>query len=390
VLELSARPEAAAADVVFTFSYVTWQAAAQRGWFMPEDRLARMLVTHHRVRRLLVGDLMRSLPAKLLRDITSSEAVPFPSSEHRRLLRPVRLRRRDPSSSAGARRAVAAYERALRRAAEQMGMERPVVITAHPLLAGFLDCSWARAVTFYATDDWSAYPPHRHWWPLYDESFSRVAAGGRRVAAVSAPVLERIAPTGPSAVIANGLEPAEWRGPAGMAPEWAAALPRPLLVYAGSLDSRLDVPALLALACAMPDACILLVGPLLDPEHLAPLRAAPNVEIRPALARPEIVALIRAADVGLLPHRESALTRAMSPLKLYEYLAGGLPVVAVDLPPVRGVDPRVVLVEVGGDYAEAAQAALALGRASERTREQFIERNSWQSCHDRLLDLALA
>ena len=376
-------------DVVFTFSYVTWQAAARRGWFMPEDRLARALVSHGRVRRVLVCDLMRSLPVKLVRDLATRGGEAFPAGERARLLQPVRLRRHDPTSLGGVQRAAAAYERALSNEVRRMGLVDPVVITAHPMLAGFLECPWARALTFYATDDWSAYPAHRRWWPAYRESFARVARSGRRVAAVSAPVLERLAPTGPNAVIPNGLEPAEWIGDP-VPPGWLGGLRRPLLLYAGSLDARLDVVGLVEIARALPHATILLVGPLCDPQHLLPLRAVPNIEIRPALSRAAVTGLIRVADVGLIPHVRSPLTEAMSPLKLYEYLAGGLPVVAANLRPVRGVDPRVTLVDDGAAYPDAVRAALELGRAAEDERLTFVQTNSWSARHDRLLDLALA
>ncbi len=376
-------------DVVFTFSYVSWQAAAGRGWFMPEDRLARALVGHRRVRRVLVCDLMRSLPVRLARDLTERDAAEFPADEHARLLRPVRLRRHDPASLRGARRAAAAYERAVTRAVGRMGLQDPVVITAHPLLAGFLECPWASALTFYATDDWSAYPAHRRWWPAYRESFARVAERGRRVVAVSAPVLERLAPTGPAAVVPNGLEPTEWIGDP-VPPGWLGGLRRPLLLYAGSLDSRLDVVGLFAIARALPHATVLLVGPLCDPEHLRPLAAAPNIEIRPALSREAVTGLIRIADVGLIPHVRSPLTEAMSPLKLYEYLAGGLPVVATNLRPMRRVDSRVTLVDDSAAFPGAVHAALERGRATEDERLTFVQTNSWSARHERLLEVALA
>jgi glycosyltransferase involved in cell wall biosynthesis len=80
----------------------------------------------------------------------------------------------------------------------------------------------------------------------------------------------------------------------------------------------------------------------------------------------------------------------MSPLKLYEYLAAGRPVVAVDLPPLRGVDGRVFLVGEEEDFAEATRAALARGPAPEAERELFVEQHSWQRRHERVLDLALS
>jgi glycosyltransferase involved in cell wall biosynthesis len=408
-------------DVVFSFSYLSWQAAADRGWFGTEDRLARGLLVHERVGRLLVCDLVRSLPVKLLRDCqvraTGREAT-FPRSGSARLLRPTRLRRDYPTSIDGVRHVCAAVDRALERAARRMGLREPAVIVANPLLAGFAEFAWAGPVTFFATDDWLAYEPHRHWWPAYTESFARLGARRRRVCAVSAAVIERIAPTGPCAVVPNGIDPAEWRGVPGVAPDWAGARQSirtrrggavgaqlgepggtrwplesagPLLLYTGSLDSRLDVPALLEIARQLPEARIVLVGPLLAPDHLAPLRAAPNVEIRPPLERSELIELVRGADLGLLVHRELPLTRAMSPLKLYEYLAAGLPVVATDLPPVRGVHRSVELVDpLGGDYPRAVRAALARGRVGESERLAFIERSSWRARHDELLTLAFA
>jgi teichuronic acid biosynthesis glycosyltransferase TuaH len=381
------------ADVVFTYSYVSWQAAAERGWFMPEDRLAKALVSHERVGRLLISDLMRSLPAKLLRDglvALRGNRHPFPRSASRQLLRPVRLRREYPTSIDGVRRACAAYDRALERRARQMGMREPALITTNPLMAGFAELAWAGAVTYFAHDDWLAYPLHERWWPAYEESFAQVRARGRRVCAVSQAALERIAPSGSTAVIPNGLDPAEWEGPAQAAPSWVAQSRRPLLLYVGSLDSRLDVGALARLARELPQAEIALVGPLLDGDHLAPLREHANVRIHPPVPRDLLTGLIRAADVGLVAHVDSPLTRAMSPLKLYEYLAGGLPVVATDLQPMRGVDRGVALVSSGGDYAQGVRQALQRGRAPEEARTAFIAAHSWASRQEALLDLALA
>ena len=127
-------------------------------------------------------------------------------------------------------------------------------------------------------------------------------------------------------------------------------LPRALLIYAGTLDARLDIEWLRETARAMPAARIALVGPIVDDAHVRRLREEPNIEIRAPLPRAELAELMRNADVGLVPHLRTPLTETMSPLKLYEYLAGGLPVVATDLEPMRGIDSRVLLVGEGGNF----------------------------------------
>ena len=78
----------------------------------------------------------------------------------------------------------------------------------------------------------------------------------------------------------------------------------------------------------------------------------------------------------------------MSPLKVYEYLAAGAPVIATDLPPVRGIDDRVLLVSTVDDFADVVPAALALGRAAEAERTAFIAGNSWAARHERIFALA--
>ena len=79
----------------------------------------------------------------------------------------------------------------------------------------------------------------------------------------------------------------------------------------------------------------------------------------------------------------------MSPLKLYEYLAGGRPVAATDLPPVQTVDPRIVRVREGESFADGVAAALDRGPLSEDERLAFIDANSWQRRHDELLAVSL-
>jgi len=116
----------------------------------------------------------------------------------------------------------------------------------------------------------------------------------------------------------------------------------------------------------------------------------PNVHVHPPVHRPEITSMINAADVCLVPHVRTEQTAAMSPLKLFEYLAGGRPVAAVDLPPMRGVDPRVQLVDDLETWPDAVARALASGPASEADRLGFVERNGWPHRHKQILDLALA
>jgi len=371
-------------DVVFSFAYASWETAVARGMCFSEDRMVETLLAHPRVRRLLVAETPRSLPLKLTRRALR-QPPPFPANGKASLYGPTRVRRGDPSGVAAVERSFGRWDAQLRRVASERGLERPALITTHPLIAGFAPLEWASSVTFYAYDDLAESQPLRRLWPAYREAYRRVRESGRAVAAVSPAILEAIEPRGPSAVVPNGVDPGEWRAP-GPAPAWFTDLPGPRLLYVGSLESRIDVGAIAAAAVALPDASFALVGPLLDPGHFEPLRGLPNVHFLPPVPREEVVALVAAADVGLIPHVDSPLTRSMSPLKLYEYLAGGAPVAALDLPPIRDVSPRVAIRD---DLTGAIAAALDKGRASEAERQEFASANSWRQRQETIVRMAL-
>jgi len=371
-------------DIVFSFAYASWGTAMARGMCFSEDRMVETLLAHPEVRRLLVAETPRSLPLKLARQALRPPP-PFPADGAATLYGPTRLRRRDPSGMRAIERSFKRWDDQMRRVAAKRGLERPALITTHPLIAGFAPLEWTSSVTFYAYDDLAESQPLRRLWPAYHEAYRRIRRSGRAVAAVSPALLETIQPTGPSAVVPNGVDPEEWVSP-GPAPAWFTDLPGPRLLYVGSLESRVDVGAIATAAKALPDASFALVGPMLDEAHFQLLRGLANVHFFPPASRGEVVALVASADACLIPHVDTPLTRAMSPLKLYEYLAGGAPVAALDLAPIRSVSPRVLIRD---DLTEAIGAALAVGRASEPERREFAQVNSWRQRQESIVQMAL-
>jgi glycosyltransferase involved in cell wall biosynthesis len=381
-----ARRPTGARDVVLVLYSSSWAAAMADGRSFSEAQLGAALPDDPRVGRVLLVNPYRSVAGKVWRALRPRYPEP-PLREEVYVHEPLRARRTEPVDP---RRATIRYEASVRRAANRLGLERPAVITANPFLAGFGTFDWAQPVTFYAWDDWTSDFKRPHLVPAFNESFAEVRARRRRVCAVSEAALSRIGPTGPHAVIPNGIDPAEWSN-LGEPPDWFAKLPQPRLLYVGSLDNRIDVQQVAEVAGAYPDGSVVLVGPLLDEAHFAPLREYPNVVIRAGLApRSEVVRVIGGAEACLIPHVGNRLTEAMSPLKLYEYLAGGRPVAAVDLPPIAAARGRVVLSPVGGELAPAVVQALALGPAPEDERLQFVAHHKWSQRFEELIGIALA
>lgn len=374
-------------DYLFTFSFETYADAAVRGMMRPPDRIMTTLLHHSSVRRLVVADPPRWLPRVLMSPILD-RGYRFPKTAKATHHRAIRLRRSDPRGIDDVERDFGHYEKSLRRAASRRGLEHPHVITTHPFVAGFGDFKWASDVTYFGRDDWLSTPAHRPLWPALSEAYARIANRERTVVAVSQQIVDRISPKGPSLVLPNGVETAEWLGPQPAEPDWLASIPHPRALYVGTLDERLDIEGIAVLAAAVPDLHIVLVGPAPDGDYTAPIRSLPNVHTHPHVDRAEIVATLRNADICLLAHRRTPLTEAMSPLKVYEYLAAGCPVLATDLPPVRAISDRILLRETVAEFPDLVPSALELGRWSEDDRVSFVEKNSWAGRHQQMLEFS--
>ncbi len=133
-------------------------------------------------------------------------------------------------------------------------------------------------------------------------------------------------------------------------PAALADLPRPILGYIGLISVRLDLTLLDALADAHPEWMLVLLGEVNRSgcgEALDRLAERPNVRLLPPAPGDVVADYVRSFDLGLLPYRRTQETHHASPLKLYEYLAAGLPVVAADVP---GARQFADVVAIAGDF----------------------------------------
>jgi glycosyltransferase involved in cell wall biosynthesis len=174
------------------------------------------------------------------------------------------------------------------------------------------------------------------------------------------------------------------------APE-VSGLPRPVLGFAGNfLASKVDFGLIEHVAGALPAATLLLIGPA-SPETapaLERLAQFPNLRWLGPKPYAELPRYVAAFDVGLIPYVSNAYTRSCFPLKLYEYLAAGKPVVASGLPELAGMEPDVVLANEPASFVEAVGTALRRDAEADRVRRREIaSRNSWEAKTERLLDL---
>ncbi len=280
----------------------------------------------------------------------------------------------------------------VRRAIKRLGLQRPILWGYVPQAEALLDALDPALVVYHCVDDIAAQPGiDGASFRAAEERFARRAdlvlasapSLAQRMRTLNRNVLDapNVADT---ALFAHALE----AGPVDAAIE---ALPRPRILFTGAVvATKLDVPLLVELARARPQWSFALVGPVGvgDPRtDVSALAAEPNVHLLGRRAYDELPAVLRGADAGLIPYARNELTDGIFPMKVYEYLAAGLPVVATELPSIASVAEIATASDAAG-LAMLLDEALAHDdpvRRAERSRA--AQEHSWDA---RLTELATA
>lgn len=162
------------------------------------------------------------------------------------------------------------------------------------------------------------------------------------------------------------------------------ALSRPRIVFSGNLaPHKVHFDLIARIARERPQWQFVLIGPpwegTEEPSALRALRRARNVTFTGHVAYRDLPAFLHEADVLAIPYRENRATRAVSPMKFFEYLATGLPVVATPLPSLLPYHEAVHLARTPAQWVRAIEAALADPADLAEQRRVLARRHTWQA-----------
>lgn len=177
----------------------------------------------------------------------------------------------------------------------------------------------------------------------------------------------------------------------GALPDDLAAIAPPRIGFVGVLAHWLDYELLIALARLQRERQFVFIGPVGPHVDPAPLAAEPNVHLLGERRREQVVDYLRGCDVCLVPFLVNDLTINSNPLKVYDYLAAGRPVVSTPLPEVEHFSPPVRLADDARGFAAAIDELLASRTPVERARAMKIAASiSWDKRVDDVLAAVFA
>lgn len=141
-----------------------------------------------------------------------------------------------------------------------------------------------------------------------------------------------------------------------------ASIPGPRLIYVGVIKKQLRLDLMADIAERLTGLSLVLVGPtstaVSGDRDFARLERMHNVYLLGPKAVADLPGYLQHSDVGLLPYELTNYTNHISPMKLYEYLATGIPVVGSPIRPLVEQQHLVGLATTANEWIGAIQRSL--------------------------------
>lgn len=280
------------------------------------------------------------------------------------------------SSRRGANRlAQALLAPVLRRDFTAIGLRRPVIVAGLPHAADVLPRLPSSLVVYHCADDYAHVRGFPDTLPALEADLCRRAD---LVVTTSETLCQTRTRFNPRTYwIPNGADVEHFAAPARPTVEFRD-LPRPIVGFVGGLSEWVDLGLVADLARQRPAWSFVLVGPIGVDTSI--VQSLPNVRLAGPRPYADLPAYLAAMDVGLIPFKRNEVTYHADPIKAYEYLAAGLPVVATDMPALRRLRHVVSLADSPAAFLAAIRTAAEAGRDAGRdARQAEARRHSWTS-----------
>jgi len=166
-------------------------------------------------------------------------------------------------------------------------------------------------------------------------------------------------------------------------------LPRPILGFVGMIGDWVDLSLVAGVAQRCPAASIVMIGP--EVTSRGPCASLKNVHWLGSRDHSRLPAYLQHFDVGLIPFTKGPLTYNANPIKLYEYLAAGVPVVSTSLPVVQAMPGSVWLADDAEQMAHYCRLAAQHNDTTVRQeRSDRMIAESWSARLEQMSEWALS
>jgi len=165
---------------------------------------------------------------------------------------------------------------------------------------------------------------------------------------------------------------------------------KPVVGYLGTIERRMDYELLKEVVDANTDKSFVFAGPIEEEYLTESLFKAANVHVTGAVPYLEVPQMINSFDIAIIPFKRDAVSRTIFPIKLFEYLSFGKPVVSTDF----NIDLKDFTGDLVDYCSDAASFTAAINKAlrennvqKSEERKTLAKQNTWKKRSDHISDI---
>jgi glycosyltransferase involved in cell wall biosynthesis len=175
-------------------------------------------------------------------------------------------------------------------------------------------------------------------------------------------------------------------------PDEISRIPKPIIGFIGAIDEyKLDISILIGVAESHPEWSVVLIGPTgvagrsIDIEKL---KIYSNVFLLGPRHYARLPEYLKAFDVCMIPYQLNEYTRSCFPLKFFEYMASGRPIVVSGLPSLREFGEHIWMANSIESFIQGIEVALHQDSKERQIQRMAIaSENTWEGKVSQMIEI---
>ena len=156
-----------------------------------------------------------------------------------------------------------------------------------------------------------------------------------------------------------------------------ANIKKPIIGFIGAIHDWIDLDVIKYIAEKRPEWSIVMIGPVGPNIDIKDLEKLNNLHFLGKRSPSDLPKYLKAFDVCINPFKLNNLTENVNPLKIYEYLASGKPIVSSKMKEILHFSDIIYFAESGEDFIKKIEKALSENKEKVNKRIEVAKENSW-------------
>jgi len=289
--------------------------------------------------------------------------------------------------------------RELKKIQSRLNLHNVVYWSYNPFFTQFIDILEKDFFVFDAVDNWSAHPSYLKLMSREKilNNYKKIAGKADLIFTVAEELLgfyENFGRTKDVHWIPNGVDFEHYNNETLLARKNVLSeIKQPVIGYMGTIQERIDLDLLVKIANANPDKVLALCGPVwpsIAAEVKEKLATLTNVILPGRIAFDDAPGWISRFDVGIIPHKIDEFIKSTNPMKMYEYLACGKPVVSTPGAGIEMFKDEIYIANDEREFLEKIDLAFKEDSPEKRAnRKKMVGAHSYENRVKQMLELLI-